>query len=262
MFGGPVRPARNGKRSLKIETMSNIQTAVQQIKEVGYAIIPKLIEGERLRQAQADTEALLEATPIEMPGLDGKVFGRMCKGLFRKSRAFDDLYTHPTVLAVVRGVLVDPDRKRGYFPFGGGIQLSTTMIKDVQPRENIRHRLRDDAGYPIPRPRPPIVVNTLLALDPFTRETGGTLIVPGSHKWTGPVQQDCEHVAVEMDAGSILMFDGSLWHNNGANQTAGKTRRALNMYYSQSSLRHMEGPYLGLTTDQVKELPERLRAIV
>ena len=132
--------------------MPNVEKAIQQIKDVGYAIIPNLIDAERLRQAQADAQTLLEATPIKMPGLDGKVFGRMCKGLFRKSRAFDDLYVHPTVLAVVRGVLVDPDRKRGYFPFGGGIQLSTVMIKDVQPRENIRHMHRDDAGYPIPPP--------------------------------------------------------------------------------------------------------------
>ena len=233
--------------------MHDIETAVQEIKEVGYTIIPNLIDGPRLRRAQADAEALLEPTPIEMPGLDGKVFGRMCKGLFRKSRAFDDLYAPSTVLAVVRGVLV---------PFGGGIQLSTVMIKDVQPRENIRRMHRDDAGYAIPRPRPPIVVNTLLALDPFTSETGGTLVVPGSHKWTGPVQQDCEHVAVEMDAGSILMFDGSLWHNNGANRTAGKTRRALNMYYSQSGLRQVERRYLGLTADEFKELPETLQAIV
>lgn len=242
--------------------MQDIETAIQEIKEVGYTIIPNLIDGPRLRRAQADADALLGPTPIEMPGLDGKVVGRMCKGLFRKSRAFDDLYADPTVLAVVRGVLVGPERKRSYLLFGSGFQLSTVMIKDVQPRENIRHMHRDDGWYPVPRPRPPIVVNTLLALDPFTRETGGTLVVPRSHKWTGPVQQHHEHVAVEMDAGSILMFDGSLWHNNGANQTAGRTRRALNMYYSQSWLRQVEGPYLGLTTDEVGELPETLRAIV
>lgn len=242
--------------------MRNVEKAVQEIKDVGYTIIPNLIDGVRLRQARADADALLEPTPIEMPALDVKVIGRMCKGLFRKSRAFDDLYAHPTVLAVVRGVLVDPDRKRGYFPFDGGIQLATVMIKDVQPRENIRHMHRDDGGYPIARPRPPIVVNTLLALDSFTRETGGTLVVPGSHKWTGPVKQDHAHVVVEMDAGSILMFDGSLWHNNGANKTTDRTRRALNMYYSQSWLRQVEGPYLGLTTDEVRDLPETLRAIV
>ena len=243
--------------------MHDIATAVRQIKDVGYAVVPNLIDGARLERARADAEALLEPTPIRMPGLDGKVVGRMCKGLFRKSRAFDDLYVHPTVLAVVRGVLIDPDRMRGGdLPFGDGIQLSTVMIKDVQPRENIRHMHRDDGGYPIPRPRPPIVINTLLALDPFTEETGGTLVVPGSHKWTGPVRQDCDHMVIEMDAGSILMFDGSLWHNNGANRTAERTRRALNMYYSHSSLRQRENPYLGLTTDQVAELPETLRAII
>ena len=166
--------------------MRSVETAIQEIRDVGYTIIPNLIDGPRLRRAQADADALLGPTPIAMPGLDGKVIGRMCKGLFRKSRAFDDLYAHPTVLAVVRGVLADPERKRSYLTFGSGIQLSTVMIKDVQPRENIRHMHRDDGWYPISRPRPPIVVNTLLALDPFTRETGGTLVVPGSHKWTRP----------------------------------------------------------------------------
>ena len=78
--------------------MRDVATAIQQIKDVGYTIIPKLIFGARLKRAQADAEALLEATPIEMPGLDDKVFGRMCKGLFGKSRAFDDLYAHPWFL--------------------------------------------------------------------------------------------------------------------------------------------------------------------
>ena len=73
--------------------MRNVETAVQQIKDVGHAIIPKLIFGARLRQAQADAEALLEATPIEMPGLDGKVFGRMCKGGRSASLALSTIST-------------------------------------------------------------------------------------------------------------------------------------------------------------------------
>ena len=60
--------------------MRNVEKAVQEIKDVGYTVIPNLIDGERLRRAQADADALLGPTPVGMPGLDGKVIGRMCKG--------------------------------------------------------------------------------------------------------------------------------------------------------------------------------------
>lgn len=242
--------------------MGVVETAIKQIKEDGYAIIANLISGDRLRRAQEDAEALLEKTPIAMPGLDGRIIGRMKKGLFRATRAFDDLYVHPTILAVARGVLTDAESKSYLTLAGGGIQLSTVMIKDVVPRENVRHMHRDDAGYPIARPRAPLMVNMLLALDQFSKATGGTLVVPGSHKWTKPVEQDADHIVVEMDAGSIVMFDGAIWHNNGANHTTDRSRKALNIYYSLSWLRQVEGPYLGLTTDQVKELPQELQAII
>ena len=73
--------------------MHNVESAIRQIKDVGYVIIPNLIDGKRLRRAQADAEALLEATPIEMPGLDGKVFGRMCKGGRSASLALSTIST-------------------------------------------------------------------------------------------------------------------------------------------------------------------------
>jgi ectoine hydroxylase-related dioxygenase (phytanoyl-CoA dioxygenase family) len=240
--------------------MDQIDTAVRQIQTDGYAIVPDLIAGERLRRAQDDAEALLEATSIDMPGLDGPIRGRMRKGLFRASRAFDDLYSHPTVTAIVSRVLV-PGTKARFRP-GRDIQLSSCMIKDVVPREGKRMLHQDDVVYPIARPRAPVMVNTLLALDPFSRRTGGTLVVPGSHLWTCQVEQDRTCVVVEMAAGSIVLFDGAIWHNNGANETTDQYRRALNIYYSAGWLRQMEGPFLGLTTAQALQLPAPLQAII
>ena len=241
--------------------MRAIDSTVEEIEVKGFSVVPGFISEDRLKSAREDADLLLESTPNPMPGVDESVYGRMAKSYFPKSRAFDDLLAHPTLLEIVRRVLV-PDGK-SFFRWGsGGIQLSTTMIKDVQPREAHRHFHRDDDFYPIARPRPPLIVNSLLALDDFTFETGATRIVPGSHKWTAPVSQDTDYEVVQMSAGSILLFDGSCWHNNGSNLTYDRCRRALNIYYSQAWLRQLEGAYLGMSTEQLSKLPQQLREIV
>ena len=232
--------------------MVDLHSELETLARDGFVIVEDLIDENRLGQAQEDAELLLEPTPILMPGVSGEVRGRMCKGLFGKSRAFDDLYVNPVVLALVREYLNQGDV---------GIKLSGCMIKDVQPREAHRHFHRDDDLLKVPRPHPPIVVNSLLALDDFTRETGATWVVPGSHKWDRPVDQDPDYEVIEMSAGSIVLLDGSVWHNNGNNLTHDRSRRALNMYYIHSSFDQMEGQRMGLNQDEWERLPVALQSI-
>ena len=243
--------------------VSSVEEAVERIRAEGFAVLPDLVDKNRLARLSEDSEALLH--PIhKQPGLNGKpTTGRMFKGLFRSTRAFDDIIVHPGLLAVVQGVLVGSTKSKDYY-FGSrsGIQLSTAMIKDVQPGEDIRALHQDDGYYPIPRPRQPLTVNTLLAIDPFTVANGGTRLVPRSHLWGKPLEPDHEFVTVEMDPGSILMFDGSVWHGRGPNTTPDRCRRALNLYYSCSWLRQLEGHYCGLSEAEVEGLPETLKALL
>lgn len=242
----------------------SIEAAVERIGTEGFAVIPNLIDEDRLARLSDDSEALLHPTPNQ-PGLNGtRATGRMFKGLFRSSRAFDDLIVHPTILAVVRGVLVGPQPTNpGYYGNAfRDIRLSTTMIKDVQPGEDIRALHQDDGFFPIPRPRQPLAVNTLLAIDPFTVANGATRLVPRSHHWSKKLEPDHDFVTVEMDAGSILIFNGAVWHGRGPNTTTDRCRRALNIYYSCSWLRQLEGHYCGLPEVEVERLPETLKALL
>ena len=245
-----------------VAIVNGVGEAVERIRTEGFAIIPDLVDGARLAKLSDDSDALLH--PIDnQPGLNGtRVTGRMFKGLFRSSRAFDDIVVNPTIMAVVSGVLAPGKPRRHHYGTGPGIQLSTAMIKDVQPGENIRALHQDDGYFPIPRPRQPLVVNTLLAIDPFTAANGGTTLVPGSHLWKKRLEPDHDFVTVEMDAGSILMFDGALWHGHGPNTTRDQCRRALNLYYSCHWLRQIEGHYCGLPEAEVHGLPETLKALL
>ena len=244
--------------------MTNVEAAVERIRTEGFAVIENLVDEDRLARLSDDSDALLHPTPNQ-PGLNGtRATGRMFKGLFRSCRAFDDIIVHPTILGVVRGVLVGSKQTKPGFYGGGfrGIQLSTAMIKDVQPGEDIRAMHQDDGFYPIPRPRQPLTVNTLLAIDPFAVENGASRLVPRSHHWSKRIEPDHDFVTVEMDAGSILMFDGAVWHGRGPNTTAGQCRRALNLYYSCSWLRQLDGHYCGLPEVDVHRLPTTLQALL
>lgn len=241
----------------------SIEAAVERIGTEGFAVIPNLVDEDRLARLSEDSDALLH--PVRnQPGLNGtRATGRMFKGLFRSSRAFDDIIVHPTILAVVRGVLVGPEQtKAGYYGGFRGIRLSTAMIKDVQPGEDIRTLHQDDGFFPIPRPHQPLAVNTLLAIDPFTVANGATRVVPRSHHWSKKLEPDHDFVTVEMDPGSILMFNGAVWHGRGPNTTPDRCRRALNMFYSCSWLRQVEGHYCGLPEAEVDRLPATLKALL
>ena len=239
-----------------IPKTTNLQEAVGHLRETGCVVWPQLISEKRLLDATAVAEDLLEPTPVLMPGRARKVRGRMCKQLLAKSRAFDDILSHPDLIDVVASYL-SPSK-----PTSDRIRLAGTMIKDVQPFETGRAFHRDTVLYPDESPQPPIVVNTLLALDRFRVETGATRIVPGTHLWPEVSDQNPDFESVEMDAGDILIFDGAIWHTNGNNTTRGSCRKALNMYYVVSRLKSPEGNRLGLNEETVAALEPSLRRLV
>ena len=249
--------------------MDIITTALAEIHEQGFTIVRDLITGERLARLQNDAEALLHA--IEAKGIDGHdVAGRMHKGTFGVSRAFDDIIIHPTIMAIVRGVL--NEAKASDYPHQAEMdeyisQLESVepgikcniMIKDAVPREDVRV-LHQDIKVPVPYPHRPLLVNSLLALDPYTEEAGATCVVPGSHKWDQPVDPDAETIPVLMDPGSIVILDGALWHGHGPNYTYDQNRRCLNLNYHYRWIHNFPTPRLPDADWQ--RLPEALRLLV
>ena len=76
------------------------------------------------------------------------------------------------------------------------------------------------SGHPAPGQWP--VINSLLMLSEFTRENGGTLLMPFSHHSRLLPRKGVKYshlVAAEGDPGTIVIFIGSIWHAGGANTT-------------------------------------------
>jgi ectoine hydroxylase-related dioxygenase (phytanoyl-CoA dioxygenase family) len=82
-------------------------------------------------------------------------------------------------------------------------------------------------------------VNLLFAVDDFTRDNGATLVVPGSHQRTVPPLPDylqAEATPVECPAGSVLVFDSTLYHAAGIN-VSGADRLAVNHQFTRSYIK-------------------------
>jgi ectoine hydroxylase-related dioxygenase (phytanoyl-CoA dioxygenase family) len=79
-------------------------------------------------------------------------------------------------------------------------------------------------------------VNTFIALDEFTAENGGTLLVPGTHQrpnMPSDTYLSAAAVPAECPAGSMIVFDSTLLHAAGQNRS-GRDRLAINQQFTRS----------------------------
>lgn len=82
-------------------------------------------------------------------------------------------------------------------------------------------------------------INIMFALDEFSAENGATKVVPRTHQTASTPDQEYlkeNAIALECRAGSMLVFDSTLWHAAGAN-TSGKDRFAINHQFTRSYIK-------------------------
>ena len=79
-------------------------------------------------------------------------------------------------------------------------------------------------------------INVFFAIDDFTRQNGATWVVPKSHQQAqppSPAAIEASAIPIECPAGSMIVFDSTLWHAAGAN-TSGRDRLAINHQFTRS----------------------------
>ncbi len=227
---------------------TSVDEVVAALDEDGYAVVEDMLREPELSAARHDMRHVLAHTPEGRNPFEGARTKRVY-ALFAKTRAFDAPALDPLVLGVLDRVL-------------GHCQLSAPTGIEIGPGELAQVLHHDDAIYPLPRPHPEVVLNTMWALDDFTEANGATRVIPGSHRWAG--EQPDTHtpsVPAEMRAGSVLFYVGSVWHGGGAN-TTDRARLGVILEYVASWLRPQENHFLGVPRDVVARLPERLQELL
>lgn len=110
------------------------------------------------------------------------------------------------------------------------------------------------------RAEPGTCMAAWMALDACDEDNGCMMVVPGSHRWpvlcttkadpkvsftdlTVPLPDDTDAVAVRMQPGDVLFFNGSLVHGSMPNTTDDRFRRALIGHYIQGEARQVAEYY-------------------
>jgi len=120
----------------------------------------------------------------------------------------------------------------------------------------------DQSFVPTPWPPNPLVCNAMWMLDDFTPENGATRVAPGSHLRgeAPPLTISDEHtVPVCAPAGTVMVFDGRLWHQTGANVTDGERRHGILAYYCRPFMRQQESWFLSIDPAVLEAHGDRLR---
>ncbi len=235
------------------EDRIRVEKAVAEVEAQGYAIMPDFLGEARLAHLRADLAPIFAMSGTRDATDSGRYTGTQTvhvHNLFAKTRAVDEVAIDPLLLLSIEGVL------------GPLFQMSVGTAMCPQPGVDPQGLHRDDGHYPLPRPRPPFIANTLIALDDFTEANGATRIVPGSHKWTGDINPEEDVISAEMPAGSLLVFDGALWHGGGGNSTVDQPRRSINLNFNLSWLRQQENQYVGIPRAEWMKMPERLQRLL
>jgi ectoine hydroxylase-related dioxygenase (phytanoyl-CoA dioxygenase family) len=229
----------------------DIASHVERIKADGFTIAERAIEPELV-------EALVEALDRLERELDAKPALNAFEGhhtvriynLLRYGAPFDRVPVHPAVLPIIDGVL------------GDGCLISSLSSIAIDPGETAQPIHADDQVIPLDKPHRPIVCNSMWALTDFTAANGATRLVPASHRLDNPEYGGAyETVAAEMPKGSVLLWDGALWHGGGANVSDAR-RTGIAMNYCAGFIRQQENQQLGLDPSLVKTFPARLQELV
>jgi ectoine hydroxylase-related dioxygenase (phytanoyl-CoA dioxygenase family) len=226
------------------------QAHVDRLRRDGYTIIEDFLDDASLAAFRGALAPFLGAHRGRNP-FEGLQTERVYT-LVGRGAVFEALTADARLLALL-GEFLKP-----------GFLLSASHAICIHPGEAAQGLHFDDSFYPIPRPRPPIGMSVIGAVDAFTEANGATRVIPGSHLW-GEDWRDRRNetptIPLEMPAGAIAVFQGTLVHGAGANQSDAP-RLAYTSQYCEPWARTQENFFLGVPRERTRAMSPALKSLL
>jgi Phytanoyl-CoA dioxygenase (PhyH) len=201
-----------------------------QLRDAGFVVIPgPATPGGIERLSEAYDHAIATADAADVRGASST----RVTDFVNRGPEFEGIYMFPPLLAACCLIIGQP------------FKLSGTRARTLEPGapiEGLHVDVKPRAdGWPI--------VGFILMVDAFDAENGATRFVPGSHlKLHDPSEFMSNRSNAHEDevlacgpAGSVIIFNGSVWHSHTANRS-GRRRRSLQGHFiprdAQASVDH------------------------
>lgn len=208
----------------QVECASDIDLYVEEIKNDGFTIIENVLSEDELKNYREKIDEVYKIQENEF-GLE-KLTAIKEKNMCRMPLKYDDYFINIATKKIVLDVV---EKFLGQFYI---LNLQNAIINNPNEKhhQSSWHRDLPYQNYVISNP---LSINALFCIDDFSVETGGTIVVPYTHK-TEILPSDRyikKHaVTAVAKAGSVIIFDSMLFHKAGYN-SSNIIRRAVNHQY-------------------------------
>ncbi len=236
-----------------VSTNTPVEEILNILDEDAGVIIDDFLDSKDLNSIKEDLKPFLNVTNNGQDNFTGFETKRV-GGLMARSETCQNLALDPLINLMANSFL-GPHCENYQLHFSSAIQIG--------PGESsqILHRDRGVWGGYIPR-KVETQFSTVWAINDFTKENGATQVVPGSHKWDKNREPMPEEIAyVEMKAGSVFIYTGSVLHGGGNNNT-NESRLGIFLHYAPSWLRQQENQYLSYPPEVAKDFSPELRSLI
>ena len=241
----------------------NVQAHLDELDDQGYTLIREFLSADALRRVRDGLAPYLDSHHGRN-AFEGFRTERVYT-LVGRGRVFEDIVEDARVLAILDRLL-----RPGYL-------LTASQAICIHTGETAQPIHHDDSFYPVPRPRPSYSYSTIVAVDDFTAENGGTEVIPGSHRWSNaqieghyngrqheramPASLESRLVPMVVPAGTCILFHGTLMHRGGANRSAA-SRLAFSNQYCEPWARTQENFFLGVPPERTARMSPRLQVLL
>ncbi|WP_051277182.1 phytanoyl-CoA dioxygenase family protein [Marmoricola sp. URHB0036] len=249
-----------------LDPTASIEEAIAVVERDGGVIIRDFFDANVLKELRSDIDAAMASTPWGQDDFSGHHTKRLY-GVFQHTPHAATAVRHPHYagiakhfLEISKPVYVGDD----LIELAPSYQVGVSSIIDIHPGEGAQSLHRDDTVWQWRHPEGyrQARVQIMVAVTDFTAENGGTMVVPGSHKWDdnrGPHVD--EAVPTVMTAGSALIWVGGTFHGGGTN-TSDSNRIGLTIGLDLGYLRQEENAYLTYSTDVMKTFDEDIQQLL
>lgn len=236
------------------------ESIIAAIEDAGAAIVEDLVTETEIQSLASELRPHIERADPDMRHVNEtlQTFYRGVRnvtGLAGKSPTFvDAVLLHPLLLAAADAVIG---------PHCASYTLNVAQLMAREPNAPRQWLHRDQAVWSyLPKPHPEVELSSVIALTDFTSRNGGTVVVPGSHRWEPDRQPEEHEIAhAEMPTGAAVIYLGSTIHAGGTN-TSTESRPGIHLSYVAGWLRPEENNTLATPPNLARELPRRAQELI
>jgi hypothetical protein len=212
--------------SILAETYLSSET-VHALRTDGFIVMPGPVLAVRLAELAHSYDGVVSNSTSDDIKI-GSTTTRV-RDFVNRDAQFDELYLYPPILQACCRVIEQP------------FKLSTMHARTLRPctpAQRLHVDFPSDAqGWPM--------VGFIFMIDDFAPENGATCFLPGSQDMEAPPVSSSLTPACG-PAGSVIVFNGSVWHGHGPNQT-------------DTPRRSIQGAYIRRTETSGEILPARMQ---